>query len=222
MTYFARLGRLDPARTLIAEAESSIVIFTGQSSFLHSRLSPEQERFLGCVAPGFEPLRAGFPFHSEMLEAAGEPGLLAASMRNAAQAIASVWAPGYRAVLRGTLQRLADRTARALILVAGSCGLQLINAVWLELKVPPGLAVRVVALGPACFGRFRIERARITVIQGRRDRWSRLLYRGPVDRLADCGHLDYWTNDEVRRVVAAELLDFHRHAQRRPIESAPG
>lgn len=91
-----------------------------------------------------------------------------------------------------------DATSRRLILTTGSCGLQLANAAWPLLRVPPDLRVDVTALGPACFGKLRMP---VTVVQGRRDRWSRMFYRGRVDHFCECGHLDYWDSNEARALL---------------------
>jgi hypothetical protein len=79
------------------------------------------------------------------------------------------------------------------ILITGSCGVQLANVGW------PG---EVIALGPACLGPLRV---RAYVIRGRGDGWSRLFYRGRVDRACGCGHLGYWESEEVREIVRGIL-----------------
>ena len=201
-----RLAALDPERSLIRDADSRVVILTGQSSFVSSRLSGEQQSFLESVAPaGFELVMSGFPYHSDLLDIREEPSLMAASWRNAAQTIWSGASATFRRVLAGTLERVLARTRRHVAVVAGSCGLQLANAVWPILAKPAGLDIRVIALGPACFGPLRMDGAAVSVLQGRKDRWSRLYYRGRVDHAVDCGHLDYWTSAEVREITAAAI-----------------
>ena len=203
MGYLDTLAALPPDRTLIRPADSRVAILTGQSSFVSSRLSAEQQNFLAAVTPAdYEPLSAGFPYHSQLDCFRAEPSMVAASWRNAAQTIWSGGSSRFRRILAQTLQCLLSRTARRLVLVAGSCGLQLANAVWPLLEQPAQLDVRVVALGPACFAKLRIKAC---VVQGAGDFWSKLFYRGPVDHRVACGHLDYWTSPEVRAITAAEI-----------------
>ena len=187
MSYFARLQSLDEAGSLLVPVERRVMILTGQSSWRAARLSPAQEAFLDAATPeGWTAVRAGFPYHSAMLGAAfEESSMLAASWRNAAQVAMSLGSRAYRDVVRRVLQRAMDTTEQRLRIVTGSCGLQLLNCVWEELH---GEA-EVVALGPACFGRLRVP---AEVVLGDRDGWSRLFYRGRVDRRVSCGHLDYW------------------------------
>lgn len=187
MNYFARLRELDDAGSLLVPVERRVMILTGQSSWRSARLSPAQEAFLDAATPpGWTAVRAGFPYHSAMMGVAfEETSMLAASWRNAAQVAMSMASPAYREVLRRVVQRAMDTSHERLRIVTGSCGLQLLNCVWEELR---GEA-EVIALGPACFGTLRVP---AEVVRGDRDGWSRLFYRGRVDRQVSCGHLDYW------------------------------
>jgi hypothetical protein len=187
VNYFARLRELDDAGSLLVPVERRVMILTGQSSLRAARLSPAQEAFLDAVTPpGWTALRAGFPYHAAMTGAAfEETSMIGASWRNAAQVAMSMASGEYREVVRRVLQRAMDTTEERLRIVTGSCGLQLLNCVWEELR---GEA-EVMALGPACFGTLRVP---AEVVMGDRDGWSRLFYRGRVDRRVRGGHLDYW------------------------------
>lgn len=205
--YLLRLASLDPRRTLLVPADVRVLLLTGQSSFRSARLAAEQAAFLRAVSPGDGALlEAGFPFHADLLADERERcGLLAASVRNARQVGWSVTSSRYQQVVRRTLQQALDATRERLIVITGSCGLQLLNRAWPRLVVPPRLRAQVVALGPACLAPLRLAPAAVTVMVGKRDPWSRLFYRGRVDERVDCGHLDYWASAEVRARVAAIL-----------------
>jgi hypothetical protein len=167
-------------------------------------LTTFQQRFLEAISPpGFERMMSGFPYHADQLGDRPEPSLLAASWRNAAQTLWTARPTPFRLVLSQTLNCLLATTSRRLILITGSCGLQFANSVWPELIKPSQLDICVIALGPACFGPLRIP---ATVIQGRSDYWSKLLYRGPVNFYVPCGHLDYWTAPEVHALICESLL----------------
>jgi hypothetical protein len=203
-SYPQHLASLVPERSLIQQADSRVVILTGQSSLTSSRLSEVQQRFLEAVTPpGFEAMFAGFPYHADQLGDRPEPSLLAASWRNAAQTIWTGASTLFRRMLSQTLNSLLSRTNSRFILITGSCGLQLANSVWPELMKPRQLDLRVIALGPACFAPLRMS---ASVIQGREDYWSKLLYRGPVHFKVPCGHLDYWTSPAVRALICESLL----------------
>jgi len=207
VSYLARLEDLDPARSLLLPERARLLLLTGQSSFASSRLQPEQIAFLRSVAPaGCAVVESGFPFHRDWDEkGTPEPNLLAASLRNARQVAWSLLSPRFEAVATAVLQRALDTTSERLLLITGSCGLQIANAAWPGLRPPSALAVRVVALGPACLGRLRLDGADLHVLRADGDLWSRLFYRGRVDGHGPGGHLDYWRSPAMRARVAAIL-----------------
>ncbi len=207
MSYLARLEALDPSRSLLVPARTRLLLLTGQSSFVSSRLQPAQIAFLRAVAPtGCAILERGFPFHPDVDDPdAPDPHLLAASLRNARQVAWCLVSPRFQTVVAAVLQRALDTTAERLLLITGSCGLQIANAAWPRLRRPSALAVRVVALGPACLGRLRLDGADLHVLRADGDLWSRLLYRGGVDGHGPGGHLDYWQSPAMRAQVAGLL-----------------
>lgn len=181
-----------------------IALLTGRSSFASSALSPAQLSFLHSVAPpGTEVIPIGFPFEESTLGAGyRDVSMIAASWRNGLQVWWTISSAGFRRQVADRLQFLLDSTGERLILITGSCGLQLANRAWPHLRVREDLAVDVVALGPACLDPLRMP---ATVVQGRRDGWSRLFYSGPVHHRTPCAHLDYWDSAETRRLVAGLL-----------------
>ncbi len=205
--YLRRLAALDPHGSLLAPADVRMLLLTGQSSFRSARLAAEQVAFLRAVSPCPDAVvEAGFPFHADLLADEREPfDLLVASARNARQVVWSMTSSRYQQVVQRTLQQALNATRERLMVVTGSCGLQLLNRAWTSLVVPPRLRVQVVALGPACFAPLRLRPAEVTVIAGTRDPWSRLFYYGRADLRVACGHLDYWASPEVRARVAAIL-----------------
>jgi len=194
------LAKLERANTPLPAVTDRVALLTGRSSFASPALSPQQLSFLKAIAPsGYSILETAFPYDLSLHGTAfRETGMLAASWRNMRQVCWSIRNPAFRAIVAGRMQALFDATGRHLILITGSCGLQLANSAWPQLRPPANLRIDVIALGPACFGRLRMP---AKVIQGRRDFWSRLFYRGPVDHYCDCGHLDYWDSESVRGLI---------------------
>jgi hypothetical protein len=206
MGYRTRLNGLDDKLSLVTPAASRLILLTGQSSFRSSRLSSAQVNFLNFVAPPHaEILPTGFPYHADFDCLAPPPGLLAASIRNALQVYWSIFSPAYQRSVARVLQTLFTNTRESLYIVTGSCGLQLLASAWPMLTVPTRLRLRVVALGPALFRPGTVPVDRITAIQGKRDFWSRLLYRGRVEARCPGGHLEYWSSPDTRELVAQLL-----------------
>lgn len=200
MGYRTRLRALDYRNSLAAApARSRVVLLTGQSSFRSSRLMPVQVDFLKAVAPpDAEPLLAGFPFHPEFDRAAPDAALPLAAMRNSLQFFWSFTSASYRQTIADALRPLLRHK---LAIITGSCGLQMLAAA--SPLIP--IDARIVALGPAMFRPFKLEMQRVRAVQGRRDVWSRLLYRGPIAAYCDADHLGYWQCSNTREVVARLL-----------------
>jgi hypothetical protein len=195
MTYLDQLERLPPDLSLLTPAPRRALLWTGQSAWASAGLSPRQTAFLLAIA-GSDATLGGFPFHKNCLDFR-DGSLLAASWRNARQTAWSITRPRYRQTLAEALRSAIHNTSERLLVITVSCGLELVNAAGVPL--PP--KVRVVALGPSCLRPLRLPSVR--VIQGKRDGWSRWLYRGPVHEYVPCGHLDYydcpWTIELLKK-----------------------
>jgi hypothetical protein len=207
-----RFSRYDLAGHLAVSAPNCAAWLTGQSSYRHSQLSAEQLDLLSSLtAVGYETVRGGFPFNSGAMTMPyrREP-LAAASVRNGAQYLAARASPGFREELTRHLQPLLDRTGRRLVLLCGSCGLELLAAALPGLRPPPRLEVLAVALGPVgrlprASGRFRLH-----VIRADGDWISRLGCRRAPDLRVPGGHLGYLRRGDVRAEVLRVAEDFLR------------
>ena len=204
-SYPDRLVALDPAGFLLPPARQRLCLLTGQSSFATSALPADKRAFLTAVAPsGTEGTMAGFPWHAAFLDEEAVPGLLPASLRNARQWLWARRHDGFGAALSGILALALMRTSERLLVVTGSCGIDLL-AQALSRPPPGGPELWVAGLGPV--GRCPQERriARMRIIQGQRDSWSRVLWRGRVHDRPDCGHLDYYRNGDAMAATASFL-----------------
>lgn len=196
MGYRNRLRALDYGSSFEA---ARVVLLTGQSSFQTSRLMPSQIEFLKAVTPPTaEPLLTGFPFHPAFDREACDPPLPVAAARNSLQFIWSLASEEFRRMIADALRPLLQKK---LIIVTGSCGLQMLAAATSVIPID----ARVVALGPAMLRPFALDMRQVSVVQGRRDGWSRLLYRGTINNYCDSDHLGYWESREVREIVAGLL-----------------
>jgi hypothetical protein len=170
-----------------------IAILTGQSDPRSAALSPAQADFLDRIRPpDCEVIRTGFPY----TENAGyrDVPILRASVRNARQVLWT-FSESFPKQIGERIDTLSLGVKR-LILITGSCGLQMANAAWPRLTA--AAEIQVVALGPVCLTKLRMP---IVAIRGRRDIWSRLMFGGAIDYHCDCGHLAYWESEEVRALA---------------------
>lgn len=204
-----RLTGYDPAATLAQPGRRLVAWLTGQSTYGPASLSPSQQALLRALAaPGWTTLPANFPYNQAALSADyQEAPLLLASGRNGAQFAAALGSAAFGRACARHLQPLLDATAEQLVLLCGSCGLQLFYAALPWLRVPPSLRIQLVALGPVCLQPRQHPQVTVAVVQGRRDWLSRGFCWLPTAHRVPGGHLDYGARPEVVAVVRA-LLGF--------------
>jgi len=196
---------------LAESAPACAAWLTGQSSYRHSQLSPGQLDLLDAVgAAGYTVVRCGFPFNAAALNEPyhAEP-LRAASTRNAAQYLAARLDRRFQAELSRHLQPLFDRTSQRLVLLCGSCGLELLGAALPRIRLPSGLRVLAIALGPVGprlpAGQDRVQ---VHMIQGTSDWISKIGCRQVPDLRVRCGHMSYLWQPDVRAEVLRVSSEF--------------
>jgi hypothetical protein len=197
MDYLDCLERLDPSRTLLKPRTNRTLLWTGQSSWHRAGLFPDQIETLLAIA-GDDAILTGFPFHADFAEHSHSP-LPLASLRNMRQSLWCLHNARYRRILSEVLAAAFANTGRRLTLLAASCGFEMLNAAFGGAAPRPGLAVRIVALGPTCLAPIRLPH--FVTIQGKRDIYSKLLYRGPVHHTPDCAHLQYHRSSETLQLL---------------------
>jgi len=185
---------------------------TGQSAYRHSQLSPQQLAVLDELTEvGYRTIRAGFPYNARALAVPYTPEpLFPASLRNASQLAAALVRPAFSAELARHLQPLVDAASRRLLLLCGSCGLQLFAAALPRLALPPSLRLGLVAVGPVCLTPAAFFRDHpqldLFVVQGSRDWISRLGSRAGADARPPVDHLGYTRHPEARRAIRQAAL----------------
>lgn len=187
MQYLDFLEQLDPQRSLLTPRENRALLWTGQSSWHHAGLFPDQSNLLKTLFQD-DALNTGFPFHQDCTQHHPSP-LWRASLRNIRQSLWCLHHPRYQRLLSQVLAAALQQTSQRLTLLTFSCGLEMLNAAFTHLTAPAHLELRIFALGPTCLADLRLPA--FTAIQGQRDVYSRALYRGPVHYRVPCGHLEY-------------------------------
>lgn len=192
-----------------------IAFLTGQSDPGRCALSPLQQRTLDALAAGaddIERVPLNFPWKADTATWRPVP-LLRASMANGRQYVAarngalSPFASQDIAAARQWLQA-APRT----LLLAGSCGLSLLDALLAPLDAGVRTRLRVVAYGAVA----RRWPAHIDGIhlRGDRDRIARWFgpLDGPAPQALSCGHMDYLDHDAVAEAARAQFDWLRGHA----------
>ncbi|MDB5069988.1 MAG: hypothetical protein JWM87_1099 [Candidatus Eremiobacteraeota bacterium] len=175
-----------------------VAFLTGQSDPPSCALAADQHAFLDALpAAEHEKVRCNFPY-DRAGDGVLEVALWRASLNNIKQYAASRSGAFARAHRPPVLEMLskADRT----LLLAGSCGIELLN----NLHLPAGVLRSVFVLGYGPVARCRPACAH-EIAGSRRDWISRLWFPSP-DAWADAGHRGYLAGEHVRS-RCAELLE---------------
>jgi len=180
------------------EAAVIVAFLTGQSDPRTNALSPVQRGFLDrSPVPPVQRLDLNFPYRPAVEWR--ETNLFRASFSNARQYLASR-RPSFADAHRGAFQETFG-SAGKVVLLAGSCGLELL----VNLRLPEETLrrVHVFAYGPV--SRSLPRCASLETVQGNRDAISRWWHRS-VDHVIPCGHMDYLETAETMALFSA----FHR------------
>ncbi|MEA9586318.1 hypothetical protein VC279_08455 [Xanthomonas sp. WHRI 10064A] len=184
-----------------------IAFLTGQSDPARCALSAEQHEFLHALQGARRRLIAcNYPYWPDSAPHRRTP-LWRASLSNARHYL-KARAGRVAEADRARVSALLQQTPRT-VLLAGSCGLQLLTA----LQLPHALRARlaVFAYGPVCrtpaaFGHLR-------VVQGQGDRISRALFDGAVELTPACGHMEYLRDAAVLASCQAFVAEVEQHVQ---------
>lgn len=218
-----KILRNPPATHLFTPVKIAIV--TGLSDPCHCRLSPCQWDLLQRLdVPEEWKIYQNFPFVGSETDANSPPAtpqttrertsdysaasssntlvsLVRASLANGCQFGESHFAH-YRMAAAPHWNALRQSTEQ-LLLITGSCGLQLAYA-GLDALSPKHAEVRILALGPVAFHR---PNCSVTSIQGTHDYISRIFLRKADQKVKRLAHLEYWQNAEVREMIRRWLFN---------------
>lgn len=189
----------------MVEERSVIAFLTGQSARNRTALDESQRRFLAGLPVGGDVVKldVNFPYHPDTLPYAS-PALPVASWNNIVQYVRSRSA-SFAALHREQVLAAFCGYSRV-ILLAGSCGLELLA----NLALPPEFLSRthVFAYGPV--SRSVPRCATLEIVQAKKDFISRRWHRR-ADHHVDCGHMGYLESPEIR----ALFLDFYHRVMER-------
>lgn len=179
----------------MSEGRVIVAFLTGQSDPRSNALSPVQRGFFER-SPVLEEerLRLNFPYVPSMEWR--ETPLIRASISNASQYFTSRRPDFSQRYREGFLGAFGG--AGAVILLAGSCGLELL----VNLRLPESFrrVLHVFAYGPV--SRSVPDCASLVLVQGSRDAISRHWHR-KVDHVIPCGHMEYLETEEMMRLFTS-------------------
>ena len=172
-----------------------IAFLTGLSNPWSCELSAVQQTFMAALRfpEGWKVCR-NFPWIAAGNPATATP-LWRASFHNGWQFLAAS-TPLYRRVAQPHWDALL-RSADHVFIIAGSCGLQIINCL-LAGSPPKKTRIDVLGFGPVAWRRPRV---RYRLVQNEGDAVSRCFFRKSEALLAGTGHMNYLDDERLTRIV---------------------
>lgn len=179
-----------------------VAVVTGLSNPASCELTQPQRDLIALPElPVDSVIGWNFPFIPESpATQTSEPSLLKASLSNCLHFVRT-YAAGYQRLATPHWEALLSATDRV-IMVTGSCGLQLINTS--DYLREHSFRIRILAFGPVANAQPRFS---TTLLQGSRDYLSKLWFRKADITIPGVGHMDYWTHPKVREVATQWLRD---------------
>lgn len=187
-----------------AKPSLTIALITGQSRLGNNSLSPIQEEFLKSISiPDDDVVQHNFPYVN--LNTKYKPtNLLFASLSNACFYLLSRFHLFKTMHQRDFFEFISNKNHT--VLIAGSCGLELIH----NLDIPDSLLgkLSIIAVGPVSRG---LPGCNAIVIQGLKDGISRFLYNSKVDYFINNGHLNCLASLEVRGICIRHINNIRKN-----------
>jgi len=206
--YKKLLHNLNPSDSLAIPYSKSIAfILTGQSSYDHSELTREQRSLLTIFTRfGIKTLETNFPYNNKhILQKVKRPRLILASIKNSGQFFYSVFDSQYGSLIYKHLSPCLYKRKKVFV-VAGSLGLQMLAKSLTYFDTKTLKSITVFALGPVTTTQITASHSiEMITIKGKQDYISKTFDKTPADYLVRCGHMDYYQNEEVKRIISHHL-----------------
>lgn len=202
-SYIQKLQALDPKASLI-RGEKAAIFLSGSSDWETACLREPQKEFMQILADsGYLVPNSNFPYHRDFeYRALTWPPLWQAGLRNLFYAWQTIHHYAFRRQLRRHLKPLTKR--QEVVIVTGSSGLHILNEILPDLDFG-NTKLTIFALGPVSKKKRQTGKARLYVIKGKKDWYSRLFDRHRADALVDCDHYDYCSSDAVKEIIRQQL-----------------
>ncbi len=172
-----------------------VAFLTGRSNPFSCKLSSAQQQFLESLdLPDAWKVHWNFPYIPDKTRHR-KPTLLEASLHNGLQFVLAS-TPIYRWMAQRHWNALAA-SAEKVVLITGSCGLQILNC--LTGKQSTNENLRVCSVGPVAWRR---PLASHMLIRGAKDRISAMFFRDIDVCVPNDGHLDYFLSNKSRELVS--------------------
>ena len=195
--YLEKLGSLDVSRTLLKE-DRIVLVISGSSNLKTAALKPDRFEMLSIFKEfGYKVINSNFPYNEDFdYNDFEDINILKASLSNIVYYNRTLFNKRFeKEILRhlSPLQFLKD-----VIVISQSSGLN----VWerfMDLSGCKNENIKIFALGP--FGKGFGKVRNTIVFKGISDIYSWILDFHKTDKVVNCGHLEYFRNRKVKKII---------------------
>ena len=200
-SYIDRLSDLSLDQTML-NSNRLVLFLSGSSDVTCAGLTAGQLDLLHAICPsGYSVVASNFPFNQDFEHIKSpQVSLLSASASNIIYYWHTILNLRFQKLLQEHLSPLLE--AQEVVLVCKSSGVNMLTQ-WLrslgnQVSLP---RLRVIALGPVSQLLLSQKELELLVIKGKKDPYSRILYRHSADIQVDTDHYSYEYREDVKGII---------------------
>ncbi len=195
--YLEKLESLDVSRTLLKE-DRIVLVISGSSNLETAALKPDRFEMLNIFKEfGYKIINSNFPYNEDFNYKEFEDiNILKASLSNIVYYNHTLFDKRFEKEILRHLSPL--QFLKNVIVISQSSGLN----VWerfMDLSSYKNENIKMFALGPVGKGFGKVKNT--IVFKGIYDIYSWILDFHKTDKVVDCGHLEYFSNRKVKKII---------------------
>ena len=195
--YLEKLGSLDVSRTLLKE-DRIVLVISGSSNLKTAALKPDRFEMLSIFKEfGYKVINSNFPYNEDFEHDKYEDiSIFKASLSNIVYYSGTLFNKKFKQEILRHLEPV--KHLKDVIVISLSSGLNVWNK-FMDLANYDNGNITMFALGPVAKGYGNLKNT--VVIKGSLDIYSWLLDFHKTDRIVNCGHLEYFKDRKVKKII---------------------
>ena len=201
--YLEKLENLDISKSLLKE-DKIVLVISGSSNLKSAALEPDRFEILNIFKDfGYKIINSNFPYNEDFPHDKFEDiNILKASLSNIIYYPHTLFNKRFEKEILRHLETI--KSLKDVIIISQSSGLNLWKK-FMDLSNYDNENVKIFALGPVGKRYGRIENT--VVFKGILDIYSWILDFHKVDKIVNCGHLGYFKDRKVKKIIYEYLQE---------------
>ena len=195
--YLEKLESLDISKTLLKE-DRIVLVISGSSNLKTAALKPDRFEMLNIFEEfGYKVINSNFPYNEDFdYNEFEDINILKASLSNIVYYSGTLFNKKFKQEILRHLEPV--KHLKDVIVISLSSGLNVWNK-FMDLANYDNGNITMFALGPVAKGYGNLKNT--VVIKGSLDIYSWLLDFHKIDRIVNCGHLEYFKDRKVKKII---------------------